>query len=75
MSDGYKVNLVGYAQSNAWVSTLMRSLESSPWLEDPLLIEIKAVTVKGARLNEFNLDIKLTSVSNNDDTMLLAEGT
>lgn len=73
--EGYKVNLVGYAQSNAWVSTLMRSLESSPWLEDPLLIEIKAVTVKGARLNEFNLDIKLTSVSNNDDTMLLAEGT
>lgn len=73
--EGYKVNLVGYAQSNAWVSTLMRSLESSPWLEDPLLIEIKAVTVKGARLNEFNLDIKLTSVPNNDDTMLLAEGT
>lgn len=73
--EGYKVNLVGYAQSNAWVSTLMRNLESSPWLEDPLLIEIKAVTVNEGRLNEFNLDIKLTGASDNDDTMLLADKT
>lgn len=73
--EGNKVNLVGYAQSNAWVSTLMRNLESSPWLEDPLLIEIKAVTVNEARLNEFNLDIKLTRATDNDDTMLLADKT
>ena len=76
--EGYKVNLVGYAQSNAWVSTLMRNLESSPWLETPLLIEIKAVTLNDARLNEFSLDIKLTHSPDNDDTVLLAnkaEGT
>lgn len=70
--EGYKVNLIGYAQSNAWVSTLMRNLESSPWLESPLLIEIKAVTVNDKRLNEFNLNVKLTH-SPDDDAMLLAD--
>lgn len=70
--EGYKVNLIGYAQSNAWVSTLMRNLESSPWLESPLLIEIKAVTVNDTRLNEFNLNIKLTHSADNDDAMFLA---
>ena len=38
-----RVTLVGYAQSNARVSTLMRNIESSPWLERPALVEIKAV--------------------------------
>lgn len=65
--DGYSINLVGYAQSNAWVSTLMRNLESSPWLEAPVLVEIKAVTVNNVRLNEFNLNIKLTQSSANDE--------
>ncbi len=58
--EGHSINLVGYAQSNAWVSTLMRNLESSQWLESPVLIEIKAVTVNNTRLNEFNLNIRLT---------------
>ena len=29
--NGARVTLVGYAQSNARVSTLMRNIESSPW--------------------------------------------
>lgn len=53
------INLAGYAQSNARVSTLMRKLESSPWLESPSLIEIKASKVDNSRLNEFNLNITL----------------
>jgi len=57
------INLAGYAQSNARVSTLMRKLESSPWLGSPSLIEIKAVTVNNTRLNEFNLDVILTRSS------------
>lgn len=63
----HSINLTGYAQSNAWVSTLMRNLESSPWLESPALIEIKAVTVNNIRQNEFNLNIKLkSSIDDND---------
>ena len=54
---GLGVNLVGYAQSNARVSTLMRNIESSPWLADPKLVEIKAVTVNKKRLSEFNLNL------------------
>lgn len=57
------VQLAGYAQSNAWVSTLMRNLDASPWLESPLLIEIKATTVNGVRLSEFDLDIRLSDFS------------
>lgn len=59
--EGHRINLTGYAQSNAWVSTLMRNLESSPWLETPVLIEIKAVTVNNTRHNEFILNIRLKS--------------
>lgn len=53
------VMLIGYAQTNARVSALMRNIESSLWLKMPLLIEIKAITVNNARLNEFHMKIKL----------------
>ncbi len=56
---GQKVNMVGVAQSNARVSTLMRNLESSPYLEKPELVEIKAVTDRNQRANEFSLNISL----------------
>lgn len=56
---GGRVNLVGYAQSNARVSTLMRNVEASQWLEAPQLNEIKVVVSGGKRLSEFNMDISL----------------
>jgi type IV pilus assembly protein PilN len=58
--NGQRVNVVGYATSNARVSTLMRNFEASPWLESPSLIEIKAVTVDNAPLNEFNLNVNIS---------------
>lgn len=57
---GYKISIVGYAQSSARVSTLMRSIEDSPWLDTPTLIEVHATTVGGARLSEFSLNFNLT---------------
>ena len=59
---GNKVNLVGLTQSNARVSTLMRSIESSPWLESPTLVQISAITANtnGPRLSEFTLNFNLT---------------
>jgi type IV pilus assembly protein PilN len=59
---GAKVNIVGYAQSNARVSTLMRNLGASPYLENPELVEIKAVPApdkSGNRVNEFNMNISI----------------
>ena len=52
--------LIGYAQSSARVSTLMRSLEDSFIFEQPNLIEIKATNVGGQRVNEFSLNVKVT---------------
>lgn len=56
---GMTVSLVGYAQSNARVSTLMRNIEQSPWLERPELVEVKASNVEKRRLSEFNLTLFL----------------
>jgi len=63
---GLAVNLQGYAQSNARVSTLMRNIESSPWLADPKLVEIKASTVNKKRLSEFNMNIMVKRVQLKD---------
>jgi type IV pilus assembly protein PilN len=57
---GVQVTINGYAQSNARVSTLMRNLEASPWLEFPNLVEIKAITQGTTRSSEFTLTVTLT---------------
>ena len=56
---GMAVSVVGYAQSNARVSTLMRNIESSPWLASPGLVEVKATNVAKRRVSEFNLNFQL----------------
>ena len=56
---GAAVDLVGYAQSNARVSTLMRNIESSPWLSNPNLIQIQAVNIGKMRISEFNMKLAL----------------
>jgi type IV pilus assembly protein PilN len=63
---GLAVNILGYAQSNARVSTLMRNIESSPWLESPQLVEIKASKVGTKRLSEFNMNLQLKRVQLKD---------
>ena len=60
--NGLLVSLHGYSQSNARVSTLMRNIESSPWLSDPKLIEIKAAKVGTKRLAEFSMTLELKRV-------------
>jgi type IV pilus assembly protein PilN len=58
--EGGKVNITGYAQSNARVSALMRNIEASPWMESPQLIEVKSVVLNGRRSNEFAMNFTLT---------------
>ncbi len=60
---GYKISLVGIAQSNARISTLMRSIEDSPWLDSPTLIEIHAVSIGNTRVSEFSLNFNLTKLT------------
>ena len=54
---GPSIALLGYAQSNARVSTLMRNIESSPWLANPKLIQIQATTLGKMRISEFSLTL------------------
>lgn len=56
---GMRVQLLGYAQSNARVSTLMRNIEASRWLGDPELIEVKAAALEKRRVAEFTMFISL----------------
>lgn len=57
---GNRISLVGYAQSNARISTLMRAVEDSPWLDTPSLVEIHASSANGARVSQFSLTFNLT---------------
>ncbi|MDR2711102.1 MAG: PilN domain-containing protein [Burkholderiales bacterium] len=75
---GNTVTAVGYAQSNAHVSALMRNIEASQWLANPKLVEIKLVEIKedqktptkgvavkrGTTVSQFtlNFDVKAATV-------------
>ena len=67
---GLKVNLVGYAQSNARVSNLMRNLEASPHLEHADLVEVKAAMLNNRRVSEFNLNVSIERASAADADQL-----
>ena len=56
---GLRVNLTGYAQSNARVSTLMRNFGSSPYLENPDLVEIRSATINNKRISEFTMNVNI----------------
>lgn len=64
--DKQKITLVGHAQSNARVSTLMHNLDESPVLERPELIEIKAVQAGKRRINEFSMNIYFSRQTTED---------
>ena len=62
-----KVHIVGYAQSNARVSTLMRNIEASPWLDQPLLVEVKAATTADKkRVSQFDMFVQLKRAAGKD---------
>ena len=66
---GVKVNVQGYAQSNARVSTLMRNLGASPYLENAELVEIKAALLDNnpnKRVNEFSMNISIKRAKADD---------
>ena len=65
---GNTVNIKGYTQSNARVSTLMRNLEASPWMENPQLVEIRATTANNLRVNEFSLNVQMSAAQKSDET-------
>jgi type IV pilus assembly protein PilN len=72
---GAKVNILGYAQASARVSTLMRNLGASPYLENPELVEIKAVASPSnpaGRVNEFNMNVSIKRAQPDDNSRAAA---
>jgi type IV pilus assembly protein PilN len=57
---GSRLNVVGFAQSGARVSNLMRNLEGSPLFGQPVLVEIRAATQNNRSVNQFILDVDIT---------------
>lgn len=53
------ITMQGVADTNARVATLVRNLESSAWLEQPVLIEIKTTTVNNVKQNDFTMNVNL----------------
>jgi len=64
---GTKVAISGYTQSQARVSTLMRNLEGSQYLQNAHLVEIKAASESGRRINEFTMNIDVTRATEVDN--------
>ena len=56
---GARIQILGYAQSNARVSTLMRNIESSKWLASPELIEVRAAPLDKRKVSEFTMFLSL----------------
>ncbi len=71
---GLNVKLEGYAQSNARVSTLMRNIEASPWLENPGLVEVKAASVDERRVSQFELNLSVKRAGKKDAAKDAAKG-
>ena len=57
---GKTITLQGLADTNARVATLVRNLSTSPWMERPRLIEIKAVADKTSKTKQNNFTMNLS---------------
>lgn len=69
---GSRVTISGYTQSQARVSTLMRNLESSEYMENASLVEIRAVSIGSARMNQFTMNVGLTRPKSEDEKLAAA---
>ncbi|MEW8072601.1 MAG: PilN domain-containing protein, partial [Candidatus Thiodiazotropha sp.] len=58
---GSSVTFTGQAQSNARVSSMMRNIDDSEWLEKPSLVFIESKEKTGTGYSQFKLMVKQTS--------------
>ncbi len=58
---GDAVSLVGVADTNARVASLVRNLGASQWMESPELVEIHAVQIGNIKQSAFTLNVKQKS--------------
>lgn len=56
---GNDISIVGVAESNNRVSSLMRRLDASDWFKQPNLDSVRAATQYGDQATTFNLKVKI----------------
>ena len=71
---GQIVNIIGLAQTNGRISTLMRNLDGSEWLEKPELVEIKATTANNVQASEFSMNVRVKRAAAQTDDAASAKG-
>ena len=54
---GVALDVEGFAQANARVSSLMRNLDASSWFKSPKLRIVKNTNQQGLELSQFNLSV------------------
>ncbi|MDX1801371.1 MAG: PilN domain-containing protein [Marinobacter sp.] len=55
---GDRLDIVGMAESNSRISTLMRHFENSDWFTDPNLTNVSSADNRRAGYSQFNLSVK-----------------
>ena len=55
---GQNVSIVGMAESNSRISSLMRNFEESDWFSEPNLTNVSAADEQRAGFSRFNLSVK-----------------
>lgn len=58
---GKSLQLSGFAQSNARVSSYMRNVDSAEWIDDPSLKVIETKDKDGRRISQFQLNAKTST--------------
>lgn len=65
---GQEINIVGVADTNARVATLVRNINDSEYLAAPNLLEIKSENVNNSRQNTFTLTLNQKVSETNDSS-------
>lgn len=62
-----QLSILGVAESNNRVSSLMRRLDASDWLKDPNLDAVRAAPAYGDQANNFDLKVMVDLPTNNNE--------
>ncbi|XOZ33375.1 PilN domain-containing protein [Halomonadaceae bacterium KBTZ08] len=64
--DGEQVSIVGMAESNSRISSLMRNFERSDWFAEPNLTNVSAADEKRSGYSRFNLSVQQVVPDDNE---------
>lgn len=63
-----RIDIIGMAESNSRISTLMRRFENSEWFDDPNLSNVSAADNRRAGYSQFNLSVTQRTLGVEEET-------